>query len=277
MPFLAGIDCGTSFTKAVVLLEENGQPRVLGKGRTRSGVKTDEAANAALVEALAQAGVQQQQIEYIATTGFGRYGVSFRDIQVTEITTAARGAHFVVPQTAAILDIGGQCTRAIGITETGKVKLFKSNDKCAAGSGMFIQRAAKYLEVPLEEVGELSLQAKHPQPISSVCAVLAESEIINHVSAGISVQDILRGIHESLADRAGALLKRVEMKRELTLIGGVARQAGIAKALEDRLKVKVNVPPDCDFVCALGAALLGLRRLTGKRPVGQVVEKEYAH
>jgi len=277
MPFLAGIDCGTSFTKAVVLGEENGRPRVLGKGRTRSGARVDEAANNALEQALDEARLERHQVEYVAATGFGRYGVSFRDIQVTEITTAARGAHFVVPQTAAILDIGGQCTRAIGITETGKVRLFKSNDKCAAGSGMFIQRAAKYLEVPLEEVGELSLQAKHPQPISSVCAVLAESEIINHVSAGISVQDILRGIHESLADRAGALLKRVEMKRELTLIGGVARQAGIAKALEDRLKVKVNVPPDCDFVCALGAALLGLRRLTGKRPVGQVAEKEYAN
>ena len=278
MPYLAGIDCGTSFTKAVVLSDESGQPRVLGKGRTRSGVKVDEAASAALAEALAEAGLQRQQLEYIATTGFGRYGVTFRDIQVTEITTAARGAHFAVPQSTAILDIGGQCTRAIGITESGRVKVFKSNDKCAAGSGMFIQRAAKYLEVPLEDVGELSLQATHPQPISSVCAVLAESEIINHVSAGITVQDILRGIHESLADRAGALLKRVEMKNELTLIGGVARQAGIAKALEDRLKVKVNIPHDCDFVCALGAALLGLKRLAGKRPQSaDVAERAYAN
>jgi predicted CoA-substrate-specific enzyme activase len=265
MPLLAGIDCGTSFTKAVVLSGQNGDARVLGKGRVRSGVKVDDAAIAALTEALNQAGLKRDQLEYIAATGFGRYSVSFRDIQVTEITTAARGAHFAYPRTTAILDIGGQCTRAIGITDTGKVKVFKSNDKCAAGSGMFIQRAAKYLEVSLESVGELSLRATHPQPISSVCAVLAESEIINHVSAGISVQDILRGIHESLADRAGALLKRVEMKDELTLIGGVARQAGIAKALEDRLKVKVNIPQDCDFVCATGAALLGLKRLTRKR------------
>jgi predicted CoA-substrate-specific enzyme activase len=272
MPYLAGIDCGTSFTKAVVLLEENGRPRVVGKGRTRSGVKVDDAANTALGQALEQAGIQRNQVEYVAATGFGRYGVSFRDIQVTEITTAARGAHFAIPQTAAILDIGGQCTRAIGITETGKVKVFKSNDKCAAGSGMFIQRAAKYLEVPLEDVGELSLRATHPQPISSVCAVLAESEIINHVSAGITVQDILRGIHESLADRAGALLKRVEMKDQLTLIGGVARQAGIAKALEERLKVKVNIPQDCDFVCALGAALLGLKRLASKKSSGAATD-----
>lgn len=264
MPLVAGIDCGTSYTKAVIVEQENGTPRVIGKGRARSGVNVDEAATQALQQALEDARVGRADIDYIATTGFGRYGVSFRDIQVTEITTAARGAHFTNPGPTAILDIGGQCTRAIGITETGKVKQFKSNDKCAAGSGMFIQRAAKYLEIPLEDVGELSLRATHPQPISSVCAVLAESEIINHVSAGVSVEDILRGIHESLADRAGSLLKRVEMKTDLTLIGGVAKQAGIRKAIENRLKVKVHVPQDCDFVCALGAGLLGLKRLAAR-------------
>jgi predicted CoA-substrate-specific enzyme activase len=264
MPLAAGIDCGTSFTKAVILSQENGSLRVVGKGRARSGVNVDDAANEALQQALEQAGTDRSRIEYIATTGFGRYGVSFRDIQVTEITTAARGAHFTSPGITTVLDIGGQCTRAIGITETGKVKQFKSNDKCAAGSGMFIQRAAKYLEIPLERVGELSLRATHPQPISSVCAVLAESEIINHVSAGVTVEDILRGIHESLADRAGSLLKRVELKSDLTLIGGVAKQAGIVKAIEDRLRVKVHVPPDCDFVCAIGAGLLGLKRLAAR-------------
>lgn len=276
MPLVAGIDCGTSYTKAVVLRHEgaNGAPpQVIGKGRARSGVNMDEAATAALAEALQGAGVDRSMLNYIATTGFGRYGVSFRDIQVTEITTAARGAHFLNPGTTTVLDIGGQCTRAIGVTETGKVKLFKSNDKCAAGSGMFIQRAAKYLEIKLEDVGELSLHATHPQPISSVCAVLAESEIINHVSAGVSVEDILRGIHESLADRAGSLLKRVEMKDALTVIGGVARQAGIVKALEDRLKVTVHVPPDCEFVCALGAGLLGLKRLAAKNAAAAAVAR----
>jgi predicted CoA-substrate-specific enzyme activase len=276
MPLIAGIDCGTNYTKAVVLRHKgtNGAPpQVIGRGRTRSGVNTDDAATKALDEALDRAGVERSALDYLATTGFGRYGVNFRDIQVTEITTAARGAHFLNPGTTTVLDIGGQCTRAVGITETGKVKQFKSNDKCAAGSGMFIQRAAKYLEIDLEDVGEMSLRATHPQPISSVCAVLAESEIINHVSAGVSVEDILRGIHESLADRAGSLLKRVEMKDELTLIGGVARQAGIVKALEDRLKVRVHVPPDCDFVCALGAALLGLKRLAAKNAAAEMEAK----
>jgi len=263
MPLVAGIDCGTSFTKAVVL-DQEGASHVVGKGRTRSGVEVNKAATDALQQALDEAGLRRDQLDYIASTGFGRYGVSFRDIQVTEITAAARGAFATIPGTTAILDVGGQCTRAIGITETGRVKIFKSNDKCAAGSGMFIQRTAKYLEIPLEEVGELSLRAKHPQPISSVCAVLAESEIINHVSAGLSVEDILRGIHESLADRAGSLLKRVEMKDELTLVGGVARQAGMVKAIEDRLHVHVHVPPDCDFICALGAGLLGFKRLAAR-------------
>jgi (R)-2-hydroxyacyl-CoA dehydratese activating ATPase len=271
MPLVAGIDCGTSYTKAVILLEEDGVPRVIGKGRARSGVNVDDAARQALEEALIESGRLRSQIEYIATTGFGRYGVSFRDIQVTEITTAARGAFFANPTTTSILDIGGQCTRAIGINDKGKVKQFKSNDKCAAGSGMFIQRAAKYLEIKLEDVGDLSLKATHPQPISSVCAVLAESEIINHVSAGVTVENILRGIHESLADRAGSLLKRVDMKNDLTLIGGVAKQSGIVKAIEDRLKVKVYVPAECDFVCALGAALLSLKRLSTK-PVAAAVE-----
>jgi (R)-2-hydroxyacyl-CoA dehydratese activating ATPase len=265
MPLVAGIDCGTSFTKAVIIAQDNGEPRVLGSGRARSGVNVDDAANQALEQALAQAKLKREDVTYIATTGFGRYGVSFRDIQITEITAGARGAHFAERGTTAVLDVGGQCTRAIGINDAGKVKTFKSNDKCAAGSGMFIQRAAKYLEVPLEEVGALSLAARHPHPISSVCAVLAESEIINHVSAGVAVEDILRGIHESLADRAGSLLKRVEMKQDLTLIGGVARQAGMVKALEDRLKVTVHVPPECDFVCALGAGLLGLKRLAATR------------
>lgn len=268
MPLVAGIDCGTGFTKAVIALQEAGQPpRVVGRGRERSGVNVDQAAEAALAAALKEAGAARSDVEYIAATGFGRYGLSARDIQLTEITSAARAAHFLFPTANTVLDIGAQCTRAIGITEAGKVRVFKSNDKCAAGSGMFIARAAKYLEVSLESVGGLSMRATHPQPISSVCAVLAESEIINHVSAGVSVEDILRGIHESLAERAGGLLKRVGMDGEVTFIGGVARQEGIIRALEERLGVKVNVPPDCDYVCAMGAALLGLKRVAARAAV----------
>jgi predicted CoA-substrate-specific enzyme activase len=264
MRIITGIDSGTGFTKAVLLGEVSaGEYVVLGRGVSRSGVNVDDAANAALGAALAEASIPRVQVAYVAATGFGRYNVGFRDIQITEITTAARGVQHLFPGAACVLDVGAQCTRGIGI-ENGKVKQFKSNDKCAAGSGMFIARAARYLEVPLESVGDLSMRSTHPQPISSVCAVLAESEIINHVSAGVGVEDIFRGIHESLAERAGALLRRVGMKDEIVLIGGVARQCGIVKALEDRLKVRVKVAEDCEYVCALGAALLGARRLAAR-------------
>jgi predicted CoA-substrate-specific enzyme activase len=141
------------------------------------------------------------------------------------------------------------------------VREFRTNDKCAAGAGGFIERACKYLEVNIDQVGDLSIQAKKPQTISSVCAVLAESEIINHVSNGETIENILRGVHNSLASRALALLKRSGMEDEVTFVGGVARQKGMVKALEETLKRKVNVSEEPELVGALGAALLALRRL----------------
>jgi len=260
MLLVAGIDCGSGFTKAVVLAagEAADAPRVIARSSVRSGVDMDAAATAALAHALASCG--RTRVDYVATTGFGRYNVAVRDIQITEITSAAAGAAFLVPRTECVLDIGSQSTRAISLREQGKVRNFKTNDKCAAGSGMFIVRAAKYLEVEIERVGPLSMAATNPQPISSVCAVLAESEIINHVSSGVSVDDIFRGIHDSLADRAGTLLRRVGLRDQVTVIGGVARQAGLIAALEQRLNIRVDVPEECDHACALGAALLGLKR-----------------
>jgi predicted CoA-substrate-specific enzyme activase len=262
MRHTAGIDIGTALTKAVIVSGGNGEaPRVLGRGMVKTGVHLEKAAAAALVEARDMAHLGPRETPYVVATGFGRYSPGFRDTQVTEITSAARGAWFLFPESSTVLDIGSQSTRAVGLTGNGRVRAFKTNDKCAAGSGSFIVRAAKYLQVDMSKVGELALNAENPQPISSICAVLAESEIINHVSAGVSVEDILGGIYDSLASRAGLLLKRVNLGAELTFIGCVARQRGMIKALEQRLQVKVNLPEHCEYVCALGAALLGLSRL----------------
>ena len=257
MLIAAGIDVGSRMTKAVLLDEDR---RVLGKGSTRTRPDFPRIAEEALGLALAEAGLAEGDLAYTATTGFGRYNVPFRDIQITEITCGARGTVSLFPGTTCLLDIGCQSTRAIRVREGGRVKEFRTNDKCAAGAGGFIERAARYLEVSLEEIGGLSLQADSPQPISSVCAVLAESEIINHMTAGVSVENILRGIHLSLANRALALLKRVGLEPELTFIGGVARQAGMVRALEETAGIKVNVPAEPELVGALGAALLGLGR-----------------
>lgn len=263
MTYVAGIDVGTGLTKAVVLAAPGGagEPRVVARGSSRTGAHLEEAARRALANALEGAGLREDDVTYVATTGFGRHSVSFRDIQITEITSGARGASFLFPESGFVLDIGSQTTRAIGLGESGRVRNFKTNDKCAAGSGSFIVRAAKYLEVKLEDVGDLALKATSPQPISSVCAVLAESEIINHVSGGVTVENILRGIYDSLADRSSLLLKRTRFSGDLVFIGGVARQRGMVAALEDRLRARVNVPADSEYVCALGAALLGLTRL----------------
>ena len=257
MTYIAGVDIGCRNTKAVLLDESR---RICGMAVVRTRPDFPEVAREAIGQALAKAGGQPGDVRYMATTGLGRYNVPDRDIQITDITCAAKGAAFLFPNTQCVLDIGGQSTRAVRLRENGKVKEFKSNDKCAAGSGGFLERAARYLEVPLEQLGPLSLRAQNPQTISSVCAVLAETEIINHVTAGQSVENIIRGIHNSLASRSRGLLSRVGLEGEVTFVGGVARQSGMVEALKECLRCPVNVWEEPDLVVALGAALLALRR-----------------
>lgn len=259
MIVVAGIDMGAKSTKAVILDEER---HIRGKAAVRTRPDFPAIAKEVLDLALqGTGGLKTGDVSYIATTGFGRTNVPFRDIQITDITCVASGAVFLFPNTRSILDIGAQSTRAVRIAETGKVRTFRTNDKCAAGAGGFIERACKYLEVSIDQVGDLSVQATKPQTISSVCAVLAESEIINHVTNGETIENILRGVHNSLASRALALLKRAGLEDEVTFVGGVARQKGMVKALEETLKKKVNVSEAPELIGALGAALLALRRL----------------
>ena len=259
--WVAGVDVGSGSTKCV-LIDEAG--RVCGAGLVRTRADFAKVAGDALGAAQADAGAGAGEVGYVATTGLGRYAVPFRDVQITDLTCGARGAAALFPDTRYVLDIGAQCSRAIKLRDGGRVKEFHMNEKCAAGSGGFLERAAKYLEVAVADIGPLSLGATAPQAISSVCAVLAESEIINHVSEGVAVENILRGIHNSLADRALSLLKRVGFDgrtAEVTFIGGVAQQQGMALALRDKLGVPVHIPDRPQLTAALGAALLGLQRL----------------
>ncbi len=258
MDLIAGIDIGSRGTK-VALIDRAGTLRAAHATRTKPPF--DELVNGALAEALTGIGACRADVGYIITTGFGRSSYEERDTQVTDITAGAYGASTLFPNTRCVIDIGAQSSRAIHIDESGRVKEFKSNDKCAAGAGGFVERAARYLEIGLSDVGDLAMSASDPVTISSVCAVLAESEIINHVSQGRSVEDILRGIHNSLSERAIALLKRVGIEPEVTLVGGMARQRGMVKALAEALAMPVNVPEDPQIVNALGAALLAKRRL----------------
>lgn len=265
MVFVAGIDMGAKSTKVIIM---DGGKNVRGKSAVRTRPDFTAVSKEALGIALENAGIKENDLNYVATTGFGRYNVPFRDIQITDITCVGRGSVHLFPKTRCILDIGAQSTRAIRVLENGKVHEFRTNDKCAAGAGGFIERASKYLEITIEQAGDLSMRADKPQTISSVCAVLAESEIINHVSNGQTVENILYGVHQSLASRAMGLLKRVGLEDEITFVGGVARQKGMVKALEETLKKKVNVSDEPEMVGALGAALLALKRLEKIRASG---------
>jgi predicted CoA-substrate-specific enzyme activase len=278
---VAGIDLGCASTKCV-LLDEAGAVR--GSGTTRTLPGFEAVARAALEAALAAAGAARGDVVYVATSGLGRASVPWRQIQMTDVTAAARGAHALFPEARFVLDMGAQTTRAIRLRDGGKVGDFHMNEKCAAGSGGFVERAARYLDVPIAEVGLLSLRAREAQPISSICAVLAESEIINHVSEGRSVEDILRGIHASLADRAKAQLRRVGLAgggpgprggrlpiaeegppAPVAFVGGVALQAGMVEAFRAALGVPVLVTERPDLATALGAAILGWQRVRKAR------------
>jgi predicted CoA-substrate-specific enzyme activase len=258
MEIIAGVDVGSRSTK-VALIDRSGRLLAFTMMRTRPPLI--ELVDHALDEALERAGADRTCLRYIATTGFGRSSSPERDLQLTDVTAAAHGAAGLFPGTRCVIDIGAQSSRAIKIEPSGRVSEFKSNDKCAAGAGGFVERAARYLETTLEAVGDLSMRGEAPVTISSVCAVLAESEIINHVSQGESAENILRGVHNSLAERALLLLKRVGVEPEVTLVGGMGRQAGMLRALEELVGFQLNVARDPEMANAFGAALLAKRRI----------------
>jgi len=260
--YIAGIDLGAGATKTVIINDER---RVLGRGLARTQADFEAVARKSMEVACAEAAIDRARIDYIAATGLGRYSFAGRDVQITDLTCGARGAHALFPDARFVLDMGAQSTRAIALRDGGKVKSFRTNEKCAAGSGGFLERVARYLEVPLSQLGAISLEAREPQPISSVCAVLAESEIINHVSEGKSVADIVRGAHESLAARAHSQLKMIGFEDQVVFIGGVATQEGMVVACRDKFGGTLYLPEHPAFVVAYGAAILGLRRFEKRR------------
>lgn len=257
MAYIAGVDLGAGATKTVIT---DDQHRILGYGLTKTKADFNVVAKKSILAACEEAQIHPDDIDYTASTGLGRYSLNIRDIQITDLTCGARGANMLYPNAKFVLDMGAQCTRAIALRNGGKVKSFRTNEKCAAGSGGFLERICRYLEVDLNDIGEISMHATEPQPISSVCAVLAESEIINHVSEGKTVPNIIRGAHESLATRALSQLKMVGLEESVVFIGGVVLQEGMVDACRKQFNVTLLVPDHPSYVVAYGAAILGLQR-----------------
>jgi len=260
MIYTAGIDVGSTYTKALVLSADN---EIVGRAMEPTGFKLTEVAGRMRDRAIAAAGLSSGDVAYTVATGFGRHQAEVSDVQVTDLTAAARGTTFFFPGTRTILDVGGQTMKASRLSEGAKVKSFRLNDKCAAGTGAFLEKTARYMGYTTEEIGPLVTTSKEPMPISGVCAVFAESEVINHLSQGVAPADIMHGAIVSLVGRSVQLMKRVRMEPEFTLIGGILRFERMAEVVRNELQAEVNVPEGdlVQFTSALGAAILGQRRL----------------
>lgn len=257
-----GIDVGSTYTKAVILGEDG---EVFGRSMRPTGFRLAEAAEQTRDEALAEAGVNADDLVYVVATGYGRHMCAFKDLAVTDLTAAARGARLLFPDTRTVLDIGGQTMKASRVDETSKVKSFRLNDKCAAGTGAFLEKTARYMNFETDQIGALAASAGGGVEISGVCAVFAESEVINQLSIGASPADIMHGAMVSLVGRSMQLMRRVRMEPSFTLVGGIMRFPTMVDALESQLEGTVNVAEGdfTQFVGALGAAELA--RLRSRR------------
>ncbi|MCL4696588.1 MAG: hypothetical protein KJ023_05925 [Burkholderiaceae bacterium] len=260
MVYTLGLDIGSTYTKGL-LLDESG--RIAARAMQPSGAQLQQAAAAVRTRILQIAGLADDDVAYCITTGFGRHQIEERDLQVTDLTAAARGAAHLFPGTRTILDIGGQTMKASRIDEAKKVRTFRLNDKCASGTGMFLEKTVRYMGYDTERIAGMLDAANAGASISGVCTVFAESEVINHLSNGVSPDDIMLGAGLSLMGRSVQLLKRVKIEPELTLVGGILRWGRIAEAVAVQLKMPVNVPEgDLPQYCAaLGCAILGQQRL----------------
>jgi predicted CoA-substrate-specific enzyme activase len=264
MTITAGIDVGSTYTKAVLLSEDG---TVVGRKMYVTGFKLAQIARRAFDGALAEAGLDAGDVQYVVATGMGRHLVDFKDVHATDITASARGASFLFPGTRTVLDIGGQTMKASRLDDQTRVRSFRLNDKCAAGTGAFLEKTARYMGYQTEEISPLLVTSREPASISGVCAVFAESEVINQLSLGTPPADIMRGAALSLVERSVQLTKRVKAEPEYTLIGGILRFQTVAFTVEQQLGLRVNVPEGDlpQFVAALGAAILGQRRLAKRQ------------
>lgn len=249
---VAGLDIGSMTTETVILQENH----ILSSSILPTGANSLKAAELSLNTALAKAGLKREDLSALVTTGYGRISFPGATKRITEITCHARGAFFLEPATRTVIDIGGQDSKVIRLDEQGRNVDFQMNDKCAAGTGRFLEVMAQALGVPLADLGRISRSAPRSIKISNTCTVFAESEVISLIAQNQPIEVIIRGLHEAIADRLWGLISRVGIREKVTLTGGVAKNEGVVQALEERLEVKIFVPPEPQIVGALGAALL---------------------
>jgi len=250
-----GIDVGSISTKAAVV--EDG--RLIADSVILTGYNARLAGEKVFDDILEQNGLSRAAIDNIVATGYGRNSVTFADQAVTEITCHAAGAHCLDSGIRSVIDIGGQDSKAIAVSDSGTPLDFAMNDKCAAGTGRFLEVMARALEVDLDNFGNLSLQAQQPAAISSLCTVFAESEVISLISKGEKRENIIAGIHEAIAARTVAMANRVGFKPGIMMTGGVAKNIGVVRALEQKIAHDIAVSDKSQVTGAIGAAIIAQR------------------
>lgn len=269
MRYTAGVDVGSTQTKAVII---NEQRHIVARALTDTGANVMQAAQKAFDAACADGGIDPDAVKFVIGTGYGRYKVTFGDKQVTEISCHGRGAVHMFPNTGTVIDMGGQDSKAIRVKPDGEIVEFCMNDKCAAGTGRFLGAAAMALGMKLDDLGPVSLKSTKPIKISTTCTVFAEAEVLSWLGKGKTVEDILWGVHKSIASRSYGLLRRTGINGEITFTGGVAKNPGMVKALEEALGKPLNVSDDSHYMGALGAALFAMDYLAA----GQIPARKEA-
>jgi len=246
----AGVDVGSVSTEAVLFDDQ-----IRGQIILPSGGVPREAGERALAEVLTETGIRRADVERIVATGYGRASLPFADKVVTEITCHARGAHFLDSATEMVIDIGGQDSKVIVLESDGSPVDFAMNEKCAAGTGRFLEVMSRTLEIPLHQMASLS-QGATPVAISNVCAVFAESEVVSLLAAEVPHAEICAGLHASIAARTATMVHRVGLRDRVMFTGGVSKNDGVRRALESLLGITLTIPPEPQSVGALGAAIV---------------------
>ena len=252
--YTMGVDIGSASSKAVILKDGKDvvAAEVVQVGTGSTGPKK------AMEMAFEKSGVKEEEIDFIIATGYGRFSLEDADKQMSEISCHAKGIYHLVPTARTIIDIGGQDAKAIRLDNKGGIKQFFMNDKCAAGTGRFLEMMARTLEMDISEMGPESLKWKEDIDISSMCSVFAESEVISLIALNKEKADIAHGLHKAIANKSYSLLKRVGLNETFMMTGGVAKNPGVVKAVEEKLGSKLFICKEPEIVGALGAALFGL-------------------
>lgn len=260
--YIAGVDIGSASSKAVIF--DGG--RIIAHAINATGAESAASSERVMKQALEAASLRLDDIRYVVSTGYGRVIVPFAHEDVTELSCHARGAQWLFPSARTVLDMGGQDCKAIRCDERGRLGDFVMNDKCAAGTGRFLELMAQVLGLPLDAIGGLSLQATAEVPISSTCAVFAKSEVSALVRAGRDVRDILAGLHEAIAVRVFTLLRKVGVEPDFVIAGGIAKNAGVVRRIEQKIGLTALLPPEPQIVGAIGAALFAAERVAAGAP-----------